>query len=182
MKRALIVGSAPCVFDDLAAAPDWPLIVINYAGLRNTGPIEMWVSLHFRLLAQLVDQRAKMGGDMNFKAFSRIPNNVTSKITTDCGIEILPGATGRIGNGSSGLLAVMTAIDQGYDQLILCGIPLEGSETLQAGDKIEKRTRGRRGMDAFERFRHPWVLNEKLIRRHVRSMSGWTREFFGGPE
>ena len=182
MKRALIVGSAPCVFDDLLDAPRWPIIAVNYAGLRNTGPIEMWVSLHFRLLAKLIDQRYDNGADMNFEAYSRIPNNVTGRIVTDCGVEIKPAKVGRVGNGSSGLLAVMTAIDKGYDQLILCGIPLEGSETLQANDEIEKRTRGRRGAEAFERFRHPWKLNEELIRRHVRSMSGWTREVFGGPE
>lgn len=178
MKKALIVGSAPCVFDDLMDAPRWPIIAINYAGLRNTGPLEMWVSLHFRLLAKLIEEREKMGGDMNFKAFSKVPNGRIES----CGIQIQPAPIGRVGNGSSGLLAVMTAIDQGYDRLILCGIPLEGSETLQANDKIETRTRGRRGAEAFERFRHPWKFNEKLIRRHVRSMSGWTREYFGGPD
>ena len=176
MKRALIVGSAPCVFDDLIDAPRWPIIAINYAGLRNTGPIELWVSLHFRLLAQLIEQREKMGGDMNFKAFSKVPR----EDIVSCGIPIQPAPTGRVGNGSSGLLAVFTAIQEGYEQLILCGVPMEGNETLQANDKIETRTRGRRGMDAFERFRHPWKLNEKIIRQHVRSMSGWTREFFGG--
>lgn len=182
MKRALIVGSAPCVFDDLMDAPRWPIIAINYSGLRNTGPIEMWVSLHFRLLAQLIQQRYDNGGDMNFEAYSRIPHQTTGYIQAAGGVKILPAACGRVGNGSSGLLAVMQAIDRGYDQLILCGIPLEGSETLQANDKVEQRTRGRRGMDAFERFRHPWKLNEDLIRRHVRSMSGWTREYFGGPD
>lgn len=178
MKRALIVGSAPCVFDDLVDAPRWPIIAINYAGLRNTGPLEMWVSLHFRLLAQLIEQREKMGADMNFRAFSRVPEG---KIES-CGITIEKAPHARVGNGSSGLLAVFTAIEQGYDQLVLCGVPLDGCETIQANGKIETRTRGRRGMDAFERFRHPWKLNEEIIRQHVRSMSGWTREYFGGPE
>lgn len=181
MKRALIIGSAPCVHDDLAAAPpDWPLIVINYAGLRHMGPIDMWVSLHFRLLANLIEQRHRDGGDMNFEAYSRIPEKTAGFIKTGAGIKIYRARIGRVANGSSGLLAVMQAIECGYERLILCGIPLSGSETLQADNRIEKRTRGRRGKEAFERFRHPWNVHEDTIRRHVRSMSGWTRETFGG--
>jgi len=181
VKKALVVGSAPCVYDDLERAPDWPLIVINYAGLRHLGPIELWCSLHYRLLVQLIEQREKMGGDMNFEAFTRVPKH-TNHLQAAAGIKIHRSegvGLRRMGNGSSGLYATLTAISRGFERLILCGIPLEGDETIQANEKIETRRSIRE--PAFNRFRRPWVVNHDYLAKRVRSMSGWTRELLGGP-
>ena len=179
MKSALIVGSAPCVFDDLEAAPRWPLIVINFAGLRHLGPIEFWASLHFRLLCDLISDRERMGGDMNFTAYAKIPPRMAIPKFAS-GVKIVPAPLKRIGNGSSGLVAAVTAIRLGYERLVLCGVPLEGGHTIQADQKIQFR--GTPKVPAFAKFRRAWELHQDIVKPHVRSMSGWTREFLGGPD
>jgi hypothetical protein len=175
----IVIGSAPCVDEDVWLAPAWDRIVINHAGIREFGPISMWVSLHFRLLSRLMETRKELGYPMNFSAYAKLPSDESHIVSAGIRIRQAPHLD-ACGNGSSGLLAVLTALSCGYDKLILCGIPLEGNETLQENGKLE--TRVERKVPAFERFRHPWVLNKERLAPHVRSLSGWTREFFGGPE
>ena len=176
MRQALVVGSAPCVFDDLKAAPDWPLIVVNFAGLRHLGPIEFWASIHRRLIYKGIEMRRAAGGEMDFTAYVKCPPR--EHPPTPPPPTILKTAQQKMGSGSSGLFAVEIAIRLGYERLILCGIPLEGATTLQESGE-ESRVRG--GKPFVENFRAAWLRHFETLEPVVRSMSGWTKELLGGP-
>lgn len=182
MKQALVIGSAPGVFDDLKAAPAWPKIVVNWAGVRELGPIEFWASLHPLLMIEMIGQRERKHGDMNFTAYVKMPRqNQKPPRRKPVVLHPLmqPAPATDTGNGSSALLAVMVALHLGYERLLLCGVPLEGAYTLQGkGPEL----RGRPNAPMFEMFRKAWTNQRLRLAPHVRSMSGWTRGLFGGPE
>lgn len=176
MKKAIVVGSAPCVFDDLAAAPKWPMIVVNWAGIRHLGPIEFWASIHRKLIYKGIEMRREADGDMDFTAFIKLPKRQR--------LQHVPPPTRVVeakqllGSGSSGLFAVEIALRMGYERLVLCGIPLTGTTTIQESGEEE---RVRKGQPFIETFHDAWIRNFELLSPHVRSMSGWTREFLGDP-
>jgi hypothetical protein len=182
MKPAVVVGSAPCVHEDFTQAhalfPAWPLIVVNWAGLRHLGPIAFWASIHRRLIYRAIKMRKNRGGDMKFHAYIKIPPG--EKIQrVDAPTKIKPFKP-KMGSGSSGLFAVEVALKLGYDRLLLCGIPLEGDHSLQVNDQEEERIRF--GKPFVESFRKAWLNNYDTLKPVIRSMSGWTKEQFGGVE
>jgi hypothetical protein len=176
MKKALVVGSAPCVSLDLQNAPDWPLIVVNWAGIRQLGPIEFWVSIHRRLIYKGIESRRALGGDMNFTAYTKIPPK--EKVQTFPPPTKVERAEQTMGSGSSALFAVEIALRLGYRRLVLCGVPLEGQFTLQENGE---ESRIRKGGDLVKAFQPAWLRHFPELEMHVRSMSGWTKELFGEP-
>lgn len=182
MKRAIVIGSAPCVHEDTKLAraqfPDWPLIVVNWAGLRHLGPIEFWASIHRRLIYKAIPMRREAGGDMKFTAYIKIPPG--EKVQRTQAPTRIVGEKQKMGSGSSGLYAVEVALRLGYEFLLLAGIPLTGDSSLQCNDKEEERIRFDKPF--VESFRKAWENHFHTLQPHVRSMSGWTKEQFGGPE
>jgi hypothetical protein len=178
MKKAIVIGSAPCVHEDVFNAPDWPKIVVNWAGLRHLGPIEFWASIHRRLLYKAIPLRKEAGGTMRFTAFTVVPKGrKLRKVPTPTRIT---QRKQRMGSGSSGLFAVECALSLGYQRLLLCGIPLEGDTSLQFEDQEEERIRCNQSF--VTSFRAAWENHYDELAPHIRSMSGWTRELFGSPE
>lgn len=74
--------------------------------------------------------------------------------------------------GSSGLFAAKVAIEQGFQRVVVCGVPL-----VAEGNHIARK----RHWSAAHAFRSGWKRNEKKLRDYVRSMSGWTQQFLGAP-
>lgn len=75
--------------------------------------------------------------------------------------------------GSSGLFMVKVARELGFTHIIMCGIPM----TVEGGH-ILRKTR----WNAALGFQKGWSRVRGLLRPYVRSMSGWTREYFGEPD
>lgn len=69
-------------------------------------------------------------------------------------------------SGSSALHGALYGIQVGYSKIVLCGCPLRGKNA--------------NGVN-YETFHEGWKAREELVKRHVRSMSGWTAEFLGKP-
>jgi len=75
-------------------------------------------------------------------------------------------------SGSSGLFGVKVALaDFGFDQAVLCGIPMDTRPHFTDGDQWHQALR----------FRPRWQALSPALRDRIRSMSGWTREWFGAP-
>ena len=74
------------------------------------------------------------------------------------------------GHGTSGLGAVYVGLGMGYDEIILCGIPMDGSGHYF--DPPSKTTNYVSGMRFWQ--------NLPKISRNVKSMSGNTKELLGG--
>jgi len=80
------------------------------------------------------------------------------------------------GGGSSGLFAVLGALELGYDQLILCGVTMDGKKKHDptAGQLIDATC-------PYDSYRPGWYKVQAQIKDKVRSMSGWTAELLGKP-
>lgn len=158
VKRALIIGNGPSIWDDLMSAPQWPAIVVDEGGLRHPVPIEVWVSAWPEQLAQYIDERSECGYSMGFEAYS------TKMMEAACGHKIhaapftkpLPRTS-----EASEFLACMVADYLGYEQLLLCGL----------GGKVRSDAVHKYWIDNYERFQH-----------NVRSLSGWSMNMFGNPD
>jgi len=169
-KSCIVLGTAPTMWDDLAAAPqDWDVVAVNTAGCIYRKPIAMWCSIHGNKLAPWIEKRREAGCDMDFVAYG----NFTAYETVEPPIEKWnkPNA-----NGSSGLFAVLVALARGYTRIVLCGIPIDGTQRHNSdGDVVEGETE-------YKHYRTGWYRNKDVLRAHVRSMSGWTAEYLGAPD
>ena len=83
------------------------------------------------------------------------------------------------GAGSSAWFAAKAALIMGYERVILCGVPLEPgpyadgiyAPTFQDAGRFPTTIRTMREKMQLDEWTHEAVF----------SMSGWTKEFFGGP-
>jgi hypothetical protein len=74
--------------------------------------------------------------------------------------------------GSSGLFAVRVALKEGFDKIVLAGVPMDG--------KFGHITRKEKWTNDVS-FRSGWRQRQSEIAPFVRSMSGWTKEILGVP-
>ena len=79
------------------------------------------------------------------------------------------------GDGTSAWCAVRIAAFLGFKRIILCGVPMEKMDYV-TGDWGTAWL----NWQSIESYREA-IKRDDHIHRLVRSMSGWTREFFGAP-
>jgi hypothetical protein len=154
MKPILIIGSAPCLEEDLARIPDHGRFDLLAVGLSSV--------------------KAYQGCGILYVANNHPENTPaircllpTVKIIgpeSNAGIDIVEPF--RPPTGSSALTGILAAIRMGYRRIILAGCPLSGD--APAGNP-------------YEEFRAGWVMKRAELLGTVRSLSGWTREFLGAP-
>jgi len=175
VRRGIVLGTAPSMWDDLEAARGlleglpWDLITVNGAGLLYKDRITMWCSIHGNKLVKWINQRRDLGYDMAFVAYGNFSPEQNS---ADVVRWNHPN-----GGGSSSLFAVLTALELGYEQLILCGVRLEGIERFEhdAGGNLIKAD------CPYESYRSGWTKALGTIKDKVRSMGGWPAEILGVP-
>lgn len=177
LKRALVVGCAANLWSDVAAARELGSFDVVYcvkaAGVHWPAAFQVWVTLHPEYMDNYEDQRRRLG----------LPNGyqIVAPLKTELGTHGGAGRNiarrvsyrwpGMTGSASSGIYGAKVALDDGYDRVVLAGIPM---------------TRG----DHFERGQ-PWLQLGSFmpgfeialphLRGHVRSMSGYTAEVLGVP-
>ena len=171
-RRGIVLGSAPCLWDDLIPVPlsnngEWERIAVNGAGVLCGNPLHVWCSIHGPLLVEWIEKRRALGRDMDFEAYGNFADNQESG-------DVIRWNRPN-GGGSSGLFTVLIAIELGFDKLILCGMPMDGEERITSGGDIEP------GLTPYQHYRKGWIQRQGILSEHVRSMSGWTRETFGEP-
>jgi len=170
-KRAIVLGGARSVwsdFDSLAELRDTAdIIACNLAGYHFPDPIKLWVSLHPTMFPEWITERKKAGYDMNFKTIG-----FTRDFKPMLGVDELRGAWGSSqgkASGSSGLFAVEIALEKGYEEIILCGCPL---------DKVPNLFNGHHWSE-YANYRQAWIDNYSQITGKVFSQSGWTKKLLG---
>jgi len=155
----IIIGSAPCALQDIAAVPrlcDFDYLAVGLDAVdRYDCPVKYVATYHPAEIDQIRRRREAFGGNMDYLLISmeRRP-----------GVDIVEPFEPP--SGSSALLGTLAAIRLGYKRIILCGCPLTGKNAA-GGD--------------YENFRKGWAAKGSKLQDRVRSMSGWTAEFLGKP-
>lgn len=76
--------------------------------------------------------------------------------------------------GSSGWLAAKIAQRLGFGHIILCGMPIDGSKHLEK-DPLNSGWSNPKQAQSCRKV----IESEVYMKPYVRSMSGWTKEYFG---
>lgn len=188
VRTLLVVGSAPCLHDDLARAllirPEAHIMLINEAA----GAVER----ADHLIAGHCD-KAELFRDYRRKKFPNSPD-IPIHATRRGGFYEPSCVThwwkNCIVGGTSAWKAARMGAGMGYQEIIMCGCPMDlsgyfnPSETR--GFKHECKRVGEPLKDGQMsqltlRYRREFVRNADLYGSNVRSMSGWSREILGAP-
>ena len=180
---ALIVGSAACVFDDIrnAKVPDPVYIGINegvgvvpclHLVTQHPEHIQKFLKLH----------REAHPGHPDPVVHCPAPTETEERLYgewvdfwwNDARIPATSAAAG-----------IVVTVGMGFSPVVLCGCPLNGGgyyrpvEDVPGDPRIGLREPGDDLLEAYQaRFK---AVFSRLTYRHVRSMSGFTREVLGGP-
>jgi hypothetical protein len=163
-RQILILGGAKCVWSDIESLGDAipsDVAAVNDIGAHWPGPLVFWASLHPRKLPPWEKQRRNNNypnGYIRYGNKHGLP--LCDKVIADWG-------------GSSGLFAVKVALELGYEDIILAGIPMQA----EAGHFFNKAE-----WAECTRYRAAWIKRQKWLSQFVSSCSGWTRDLLGAPE
>lgn len=164
MKKAVILGGARCLWEDLAALGKWrqdaATFAVNMAGLHYEERIDHWVTLHpEKFCKDVMPKRLPpLNQDYTVWSHARKHKNV-QKTIPDWG-------------GSSGLLAVKVSLTLEFDKIVLAGVPMDPQPHFdRPGEWLD-----------YVSYRRNWIKFKPAMQDRVRSMSGWTKELLGGPD
>ncbi|MFC5353557.1 hypothetical protein [Azospirillum himalayense] len=159
MNTFLVVGSAACVWDDLAAWGGRPAKVIAVNRMIGAYKGRLWAgaTLHHE---QAEEFRASRPGKWPLFA----PEQAAGVSKT------FPKRDQW--NGTSALYAVRIALEHGADRVVVAGAPLDDGPHFYESDSLRRW---------LAQYRMGWTKHMPQIKDRVRSMSGWTREALGHP-
>ena len=164
MGAALVLGGSSGVWEDVDAAlalGEFQMVVAaNDVGAHWSGRLDHWVSLHPEKFRKWAHERAGRGYPGGYVTWGHRETPMTHRATGDWG-------------GSSGLFATKVALEQGATRVVCCGVPL-----VKAAAHFFDPSPWPSG----EAYRGGWIKHEAELMGRVRSMSGWTREYFGAPD
>jgi hypothetical protein len=168
-ERALVIGGAECVWDDVAAweksyGKQWDGVVIaaNDVGSHWPRPLHHWCSCHPKKLWRWLATRRAYGFEIT-----------GVRLWGHC-----DPAVPKFRGGTSGLLAVHVAKALGCEKVVLCGVPLTATPHFGASKEhiTDKQWRHQLG-----RTHRRWRAERDTVLQHARSMSGWTAAQLGKP-
>lgn len=173
--RLLIMGSAPCFWDDLAAYEslglDHDRMAINLVGILYEGRYEHWASIHMdRPIFNPKHLR-------NSSVMKAVPEDLFPPFLMHGLLDAQDFAYGwdLPKTGTSSRFGVEVGLRLGYDEIVLAGVPLNDDGYFYGPTNPQ--------MDFGNPYMHKcWEEVSQDWGGRVTSMSGWTRELLGGPD
>lgn len=171
-------GSAWCLEQDFTRAwvlfPDADVIAVN--GAAEHVPADHLYSQHpLKLPRWIARQTSRFGSKPLVHAGGR--SHWRNKFGAEPETPWVDYRwTGVASKGTSGWGARRLAVALGYDRVVLCGIPMDPGG--YQGGRVAKLNQKLHVMEDYRRH----ILADKTMHVGVQSMSGWTREQFGGPD
>lgn len=164
MPSCLIIGGADNVKADVAAAlelftPD-AIIVVNDQIRDWPGRIDYGVTLHFEKLPGWLPGRRERQ-----RYLPQVWTHTEAK-DSDRYLE-------HWREGSSGLFAVQVALHEGFDRIVLAGVPMVSTRAHYFSPKP---------WIAASSYQKAWRERHTELQPFVRSMSGFTKELLGEPD
>jgi hypothetical protein len=167
LKRALVLGGAACVWDDVEYALDLSEFELVIACKRIVehwkGPLDAFASLHPESIAASLRARREKGYSMDFPVYCD-RDSKDGRVSVD---HLLADWA-----GSSGLYGVAVALHLGADRVVLAGVPMDGGPHFDKPGDWETSTSYHKG----------WIRNQHRLNNVARSCSGWTRALLGRPD
>lgn len=166
--EAVVCGSGRGLWDDLArfAPGSCDIVAVNFGGSHLPWPVTHWCSLHHDQLRHWVGLRGLIYPD------NACP--ITHSTTPGTGVDNVWWPE-NAGGGCSGLFAAMVAVWLGYERVVLCGVPEDGSGHFY-DPPGSGGTYANPNADLYWR-----QANDQIFRGRVKSMSGATRTILGEP-
>ena len=173
MKSAIILGGAACVWEDMEAALALghydATIAINDILEYYDGEIDYAVSLHPQKYAGWMKERDRKDFPKPKCFVGFVGKKATDAYQIDLIVDYLWPGMGK--SGSSGLFAVKVAIDQGFDKIVLCGIPMDLRQHFFSAKEWTQA----------DKFWDAWPKMANHFKNETRSMSGRTKELLREP-
>lgn len=165
---AIVCGSAETLFSDLDEAvelrPSHTIIAVNAAA-------EVVAADH---LFTLHPEKMEVWRERQFQLTGRwAPTHSAPRPRPNVDIDFWWESAG--GKGTSGWGAAKMAQAMGYDEIILCGVPMDAMPYQHRGPA--KAFMAPAVLDIYRRA----IASETAWHAKVRSMSGWTRQLLGAP-
>lgn len=176
---ALVCGSAYSLGDDLARAralyPDAPVIAVSGASAHVKA--DFLFTLHPRDFGKWIAAQRRLNDSFTTHSSGSIGRlTKLGKPVRDYGDLVQYWWPDARSAGSSGWAARILARLMGFDEVILCGVPI--SQGKYAGDKM---ARDWNRLELVTHYQNA-ILRDTANHEGVRSMSGWTKEIFGEPD
>jgi len=172
--KLVIVGSARCVWDDLEKI--WPIdcdvMAVNDMISYYPESLTYAYSNDFEMLMNWVNARRPpfQSKDKNLSAHCCFPCHSAKKWD----IKV---------HGNSGLCAVYVALQMGYDDITLCGIPQDNTGHFfdAPWERTNYENSSGRKRPGSDQIRYWSSAAENVFKGRVKSMSGRTSELLGKP-
>lgn len=179
MQTLIIIGSAPCIGEDLAALEqlmigraghdesdhpacleecDYMLIGLDSVD-KYLGPVQYLCTFHPDDIPACLQRRSAAGGNTDYQVIAHKACEEHHPDIKYPGVDIIHPYEPP--TGSSSLLGVLAAVKFGYQRIILAGCPLD--------------------VIPYITFQRGWEAHLDRYVGKVRSLSGWTRNFLGYP-
>lgn len=180
--RAIVCGSGRCLWDDLLAIKAQIRDAATYCAVKQAGlylpfRFQHWANAHgerFQFMVPLRNEgyyfRGMDGGNRGV-----YPQKLGAILHAERQWPLVDHVWPTKMTGTSALFAVKVMLALGYDEVILCGVPLDKTGRFYAAPWDV-------GIDLNVVNMKEWEEFVPIFDGRVRSMSGRTRELLGEPQ
>ncbi len=181
MKTALVVGCAECVWRDVEAAEDLctfdAVYCVKLAGVYWPRKFDVWATLHPEWMADYVAKRKARNLPNGFQTVAPAFPDI-SEVHKDHPVDrrVSYRFPGMSGSASSGIYGAKVALDDGFERVVLAGIPMTQTLAMREHPKF-----GRQPWVELGSFTAGFKEATPRLLGCVTSMSGLTRDILGAP-
>jgi hypothetical protein len=176
MRRALVVGCSANVWQEVEQAQDLCLFdavyCVKLAGVHWLGPRFVWATLHPEFMDDYEAQRKALGHHMDYEIVAPLPGEVGMHGKKgNIARRVSYRYPGMNASASSGGYAAKIALEDGFDRVVLAGVPMSNDNHFSRGKPWTQR----------DSFTIGFKQSVKHFAGKVRSMSGWSQELLDAP-
>jgi hypothetical protein len=176
--RALVIGCAANVWEEVKAAEQLTtfdaIYCVKLAGVHYKEPRHFkWPTLHPEFMDDYERQRAELGLHSDYEIIAPLAGEVGMHGSKgNIARRVSYRYPGMDSSASSGGYAAKVALEDGFDRVILAGVPMDPAAS--------HFTRGKPWLQC-DSFTIGFMKSVPHFAGRVRSMSGWSMEILGAP-
>ncbi len=177
MANALVIGCARDCWLEAWQAKQLgkfdAIYCVKLAGVHFAESIRFhWIGLHPEFMSKYKEERAALGYHSDYETIAPLAGEVGMHGQHPVDRRVSYRYPGMNSSASSGGYAAKVALDDGFDKVVLAGVPMrqEDSHFTRGKPWLQRDSFMRGFMDCLPHFKD-----------RVRSMSGWTQEQLTAP-